>query len=116
METSLLISTGCCKEAELHKSVYLYFKYSPETFETPYEGRVPTWVVGGHDPSGLTAVADAKCCPFCGAKTPEIELDTERIAIAKIHDSKDGDYCVTCKERNMACSCLPPWFKWRIKK
>lgn len=114
----LTISTGCCPESNKHKVVRLMFDFDYETFES-YGDLKPVWKSFGfdtfkNDRSGYKHEkhVNVNNCPFCGAKTPEIELNQEAIDNHKIHNG-DLDYCAICDERNMCCRCLPPEFRWK---
>lgn len=117
MEHKLSISTGCCEESNKHKVVKLMFDIDFHTFES-YLKMKPKWTAKGFKPSKYhedefhEQHIEVSNCPFCGVKTPEIELNQYAIDNFKIHDS-DLDYCTICNERNMCCQCLPPTFRWK---
>lgn len=94
------------------------FDFDFQTFES-YLKLKPKWKALGfdsfsNDKSGYLHErhVEVKHCPFCGSKTPEIELNQYAIDNFKIHDS-DLDYCTVCDNRNMCCTCLPPEFRWK---
>lgn len=108
------ISTGCCPESVKYKAIFLSYPLWAGINFT-YKSVKPEWYIEAVDPehgSGKSIVAHH--CPFCGSKVPKIELNPKTKKL-KIHDSKDGDYCVSCKQRNMECRCLPPQYRWRPK-
>lgn len=114
----LIITTGCCEDSLKHKIVKLKFDYDYETFESFLKLK-PTWQASGFETFKrdrgnhlFEKYVEVKFCPFCGVKTPEIELNQHAIDNFKIHDS-DLDYCTVCEERNMCCNCLPPEFRWK---
>lgn len=84
--------------------------------EFKYDSVKPEWHVDGFEPDhpGSKTSVNATHCPFCGTSVPEIELNKKEKR--KIHDSSDGNYCDSCKKRNMECQCLPPQFRWKIKR
>ena len=115
MNYKFQITTGCCYESLKHKVVTLNFKFDINLMGVPFVEQKPMWLAMGykHDNYGISeSSVEVSCCPFCGIKVPDIEINNEALT-KKVHDSEDGDYCDTCGNRNMECNCLPPWFRWK---
>ncbi len=117
--TEKLITTGCCDDSNKHKVVRLNFLKHYSCFEL-YSTLKPIWVSRGYDMYKyndidqfmVEAFIEVKFCPFCAKPTPEIVLN-ENTGDRKIYDSDTGDYCETCTERSMCCTCLPAEFRWK---
>ncbi len=114
------IVTGCCEKSKINKTPYLAFPYKHEDYQglEKLSDKKPKWCVMAAIPykedkeiefDGAVVVS---FCPFCGEKTPDIEINTK--IKKKIHDTDSGDYCDTCRERTMYCKCLPPEFRWKV--
>jgi len=115
LEIMRLIPTPTCCDAAKH--------YPAVTFQVAdVEGRRPTrgywhahmseslarrYAVGPDGSVWLSAMPEAKFCPFCGAPLPEMVLK-EPIpkTVSVVLDG--GYYCSTCKERLYSCMCDPP--------
>jgi hypothetical protein len=114
MNHKLLVTTGCCEDSIKYKAVRLAFDFDYETF-TSYDDMKPKWTVRGFKEFKYDYVSEAyvdvKFCPFCSKEVPEIELN-DSVNNKSVHNG-DLDYCGTCGERNMCCSCLPPEFRWK---
>lgn len=52
-----------------------------------------------------------KCCPYCSTALPAIE---PRTGITAPVWRGDMDCCNTCGERDMGCTCLPPWATFQL--
>lgn len=112
------VSTECCGKAKEHKSVFLGYPYKTSDgrragIDTPYKDIKPSWFVYSYNEFNELSKTEASYCPFCNTPVPEIELSND---FRKVHDSSDGNYCDTCNKRNNECNCLPPQYRWKIKK
>lgn len=74
-------------------------------------GRIDSIIAGDRF---YEAVGHPACCPFCSQKLPEIRLKPANRIPKKICAGTDGYYCNTCNQRNMGCTCAPPWMRWEI--
>ncbi len=106
------VTPTCCLQMQVNQSVFLYF----EGFEFDVAERPKWYVKGIVDSAGFPVehVVEAKCCPFCGTKVPEIvKSNLGDLKIHKTGSGNDSGYrCGTCKKRNRECDCLPPEFHW----
>lgn len=124
----LFVYPDCCETARKSMTIrlrYLGDSYPSAKDENDIESVVnarPSWVLLGQnyeDGSGLDLPRyfEAKCCPFCSSKMPEIRLKKKEDMPEKICRFSDGGYhCDCCGERLHACDCSPAWFCWEIAR
>lgn len=114
------ITTICCDKARTHKTPHLAFIRTEDDYRKKLSERKPVWcVMARQTHKDMTNyefedVVEVDFCPFCGEKTPGIELN--KTIQDKIYDTDSGDYCDTCHERSMCCECLPAEFRWQVSK
>jgi hypothetical protein len=117
------VITGCCEGSKKFKAPCLAF-LERNRYNVKRSSLTPKWCVKGiqtlkelypdtKSDEMFEVFVEINFCPFCGKKTPEIELNTK---IKKVFDTDSGDYCDTCKERSMCCKCKPAEFRWKVKE
>jgi len=108
------ITPGCCDKSEIHKTPYLSL-FCDRLDSGLLSDSKPKWCVKSIDlvyDREFESHVEVNFCPFCGSKTPDIELNKD--ISDEIYDTDSGDYCNTCDERSMCCECLPPEFRWKV--
>lgn len=108
------ITPNCCKEA---KSNAVILRGNEWKSDEDVISIAPKWIVKIFEDEKcgyrlLETTVEAKFCPFCGKKLPDLELNYS-IDLSKIYKF-DDNYCANCNKRNSDCSCLQPEFKWKI--
>jgi hypothetical protein len=116
------LTPKCCTTVENFKTVFLRYKDEPDFSYSEEQDKVvgdgyhsmkPTWAIKAVSTQfdSCETWADAAFCPHCGTAVPDLERNPT--AKGKKFANNDDDYCATCKQRNMACECVPSWFAWR---
>jgi hypothetical protein len=109
-----VITTNCCDESKKHKVVKLQFNFEDSYSIDLPSTKKPKWLSFGFRDFSWgkhESYIEVNFCPFCGEKVPEIEINEK--ALKYMINDGDGNYCVTCGEREMCCECLPPYFRWK---
>lgn len=124
-----VVVPGCCEASTKKFTITLGFKEG-EMYDGYDPDNKPVWVAHSNyrleddilgmrrEYVGLDApykerwpVYYPEFCPFCGQKLPEIR---KRANPPDAVWNGDDDYCDTCGERNMGCTCHHPTVLWEV--
>ena len=114
----------CCEAARTLLTVVCSYDYD-DMCEDRFKDATPKWHLASPSPDFTSRVYsgnlhyydlpthDPKFCPYCGTPLPSVRRLPPDQVPQPMHDpDEDGDYCGSCDERSMNCTCHLPIEAW----